>query len=442
MLEEFKHSWNNEFDNWRSKEIFLAISGGKDSMALSHILLSLNVRHTLLHCNFQLRGDDSKGDEAFIEAYAKENNLPFHSVRFDTKIFAQENKLTIQEAARKLRYDWFDSFIDYKKQQLLFTAHHGSDTIETFFLNLMRGTGLKGLTGIDIERGYILRPLIPFTVDLIEAYISENNIIYREDKSNADVNYNRNFVRHELIPLIEQRARGFDKKMASTIDSLKSIQSYLKAEATRIQQDLFKETNQYTSVNIQELYQVHDAILEEILKRYVIQRSQLNEFKTFMSSSSGSVFLSRDFKFTRQRDTIYIEQIITSSVKNTPLIIKAVGPVYQMADGPCDFQLATTNNQQAFSKDTLQWDAHSVKLPLTIRFWNEGDRFQPLGMQGSKLISDYITDKKLNPIEKQEFMVVLDSTGQIVGIPGHTISEGTKITDETTSILTLTKRFS
>ncbi|MGB1103481.1 MAG: tRNA lysidine(34) synthetase TilS [Crocinitomicaceae bacterium] len=437
MLKEFKHRWSTEIDNWKNKSIFLAISGGKDSMALSNILLKLGISHHLLHCNFQLRGKESDLDEKFVKEYALENNLEFSSKRFDTKLFASQNKLTIQEAARKLRYEWFDTIVKNDSDSILFTAHHGTDSIETFFLNLMRGSGLKGLTGIPLKRGYVMRPLLPFSVDVIIAYIDKHQIDYREDQSNLDTLYQRNFIRHEILPLINERSTDFDKKMESTFASLQSIQSYLAKQAQRQHQSVFRKKNKYIEANINDVLTTHKAILTIILEDYGIRRSQFDAFKSFLNSISGSQFHTTSHRFTIHGNVVYIEPNNKIVQSNQSLKIDRFGKTYKFSDSDQLFILLTDDRPANFSSDLLQWDANKVTLPLNIRIWREGDRFNPLGMAGSKLVSDFITDKKINPIEKQQLQVVIDGEKRIIGIIGHTIADHSKIDASTKTILIL-----
>lgn len=440
MLKKFEEIWGAEMEAWRKTQVFLAISGGKDSMALSHILIKLKINHTLLHCNFKLRGQNADDDEEFIKDHARKNNLHILTQSFDTKKISQELNLTIQETARKLRYDWFDTIIKDPQTQLLFTAHHATDSVETFFINLMRGTGLKGLTGIPLHLNYILRPLSAFSVKEIEVFLNENSITYREDESNKDIFYTRNFIRNKVIPIIESRSESFDKKMNTTIDSLNEVFKYLKDQTLEVKNEIFIMCETHCEVPLSSLSKIDKVILAELFSEYGVNRSQRENFLLYLKSKNNSLYKTKTHVMIIQRNTLYIQTIENYNKWNdhkSVIEIEHVNSPIDSQEMSRAFMLSESNTIRPFSEKILQWDADKVQLPIKIRKWAIGDKFIPLGMNGSKLVSDFIVDKKINIIKKQRLLVVVDRTDTIIGLVGYTVSENHKVSSSSSKIITL-----
>jgi tRNA(Ile)-lysidine synthase len=236
MLLQFQEHLSKNLPFLKDKKLLLAISGGIDSMVLVHLLHQLNCNIAIAHCNFTLRGEESEGDEQFIRIYAEKNNIPFFVTHFDTKLFAADNKLSIQLAARQLRYIWFHQLLEENQMDYILTAHHLDDSLETFLINFTRGTGPEGLTGIPQQNDKVVRPLLPFTRDEIEAYAKENNIHWREDSSNASDKYMRNKLRHDVVPVLKSLNPSFMESFGQTLEHLQQAQSLVSGcIGTRVQ---------------------------------------------------------------------------------------------------------------------------------------------------------------------------------------------------------------
>lgn len=445
MLKKFKSILKDDFDNLQGKQLYLAISGGKDSICLSQLLSAAGFSHTLLHCNFQLRGNQSNLDEQFLEKYSKQNNLDIHIKKFDTTQIAQKQNLTIQETARNLRYNWFNTFLT-TSNKVLITAHHSDDAIETFFINLMRGTALRGLTGIKNKKGQIIRPLMSFNVDEINSHIKQNNIKFRQDQSNTDTKYLRNYLREEIIPAFEKRSENFKPKVVKTIQSLKEADSWIEKQAISFRNENFNQTNGIFSVDKNLIITQDLFFLTYLLKPFDIHRSNVNSLINALSKSTGAKFLTSSFQFTVNRGQILITENLASQNE-----LNSVSSVYQnkanQAINTFPFKLIIDNLNLNFTvhskhfpftdNNFQQTDLSKIIMPLTVRPWRHGDRIQPLGMKGSKLISDILIDKKIPLINKSKILVLVDSNENIIAVPGMLISEKVKIISTTNQVLSL-----
>ncbi|NOQ70851.1 MAG: tRNA lysidine(34) synthetase TilS [Crocinitomix sp.] len=445
MLEKFKSILINDFDNFQGKQLYLAISGGKDSIALSHLLLAAGFSHTLLHCNFQLRGHDSNLDEEFVRNFAKTNDLLVHSIKFETKNIAVEKNLSIQETARNLRYDWFKTFLTDVNDVLL-TAHHSDDSIETFFINLMRGTSLQGLTGINNNKRNIARPLLAFNTIEIEDYIKENNVNYRQDQSNFDNKYLRNYLRNQLIPAFQEKSDHFKPKVVKTMQSLKEAHTWIEKQAVSFHKTNIHQIKAGLTVDKNFILKQDQFFLTYILKPFGIHRSNVNSLINALSKSTGAKFLTSSYQFTVNRDQILITERIEP--RNNADSANEIPPnkiSYTISFFPnkitidnLQLEFTVYSKHQPFSDNNIQqFDLNQIVVPLTLRPWQHGDRIQPLGMTGTKLISDILIDKKIPLINKSKILVLTDSNKNIIAIPGMLISEKVKIISATTNILSL-----
>lgn len=435
MLEKFKEILKNDFNNFLDKQLYLAISGGKDSICLSQLLLAAGYSHTLLHCNFQLRGVESDRDEEFLIEYAAKNNLSIRSTKFKTSKIATELNCSIQETARKLRYDWFNTFLT-SKNHILLTAHHSDDAIETFFINLMRGTSLHGLTGINNQYN-IKRPLLSFGVNQIEEYLSLNKIEYRQDQSNFDNKYVRNYLRNQIIPSFQDKSENFKPKVTKTISSLNEVSSWIQKQANTFRQINFNQSASIFSVDKNALLSQDNIFLTYILKDFGIHRSNVNNLKTALSSNTGSKFLTNTHQFLLNRDEILINQLNqVQNLNNKTYSISAFPKTLTFGNSQLEFTIL--KKARPFSnKKYQQFDLNQIELPLTIRHWQHGDKIQPLGMSGTKLISDVLIDNKIAQTDKSNILVLINPQNIIIAVVGLLISDKVKLEAGTTSILHL-----
>ncbi|WP_027421052.1 tRNA lysidine(34) synthetase TilS [Crocinitomix catalasitica] len=412
----------------------MAISGGKDSMALSHLLSSLAIRHTLLHCNFKLRGNDSELDAKFVLDYAKQNDIEIHIENFDTEAIALANSSTIQETARQLRYDWFATFLNTDDNNSLLTAHHLDDSIETFFINLMRGTSLKGLTGIQYKTKQIYRPLHQFSTKDIIKYINENEIQFRHDISNDSTKYLRNKLRLEILPSITETTNNFAEKMASTLESLNEVNSWMEEKAEAFRKTHFEE-NDITIISLAILKNEARIFLIEIFKPYGIHRSNIDTFILFLNAKTGAIFNSSVFEFNIDRGYL---RIINKNNRSGQVSYTINSFPFTIETDNKKIAFTLNNKVQPFSNSNLQQiDFKKVTLPLIVRNWQEGDKIRPLGMRGQKLLSDVFIDKKLSKIQKEQQLIMVDATGLVVAIIGMIVSENVRIKNDAKEVLAI-----
>jgi tRNA(Ile)-lysidine synthase len=295
MLEKFQNHIHFYFPYLKGKKLLLATSGGIDSMVLVHLLLKLNSKVGIAHCNFKLRGNESDADENFVKQFAKENQIPFHTISFQTEKYATENKLSIQLAARKLRYDWFNEVLAKKKYDYITTAHHLDDQVETFLINFTRGTGLDGLTGIPSQNGKIIRPLLPFSREEIETFAQEKDIKWREDSSNSSNKYLRNKLRHDIIPILKELNSSFLDSFQNTLSHLKEANDLSEEASKMVYEKVVEKFDYKIEINIQQLLQFNNykSYLYQWLKEYGF--TSWEDIYDLVSAQSGKQVFSGIF---------------------------------------------------------------------------------------------------------------------------------------------------
>lgn len=412
------------------QKLVLAISGGKDSMALFHLLIAGKIPFIAGHCNFGLRGEESDADESFVKISAEQNGIPFFSIRFNTKEFADEKGLSIQEAARELRYDWLKRLAKEQHCDLIATAHHLDDSIETFFINLMRNSGPAGLSGIPEQNGTIIRPLLSFTSDEIKDYITKNHLVFREDRSNLTDDYLRNRIRHHLLPPLKDGS--FYDDMKSILADFKVISDYFEEKA----EDWLKR--HCPDRILLPLKQIKSDDRPEELLSLLLHHLGIHgtEVRKILRAETGKMFDAAHCRLLIDREKLMIlpkvdQEIAVQEVSELPYRL-------QMDDIAFEINLSQDVTVPENYK-VMKVDAAKLHFPLQIRPWREGDRFMPLGMDGMKKISDFLTDEKVNRFVKDKVCVLLSDT-DIVCILGHRIDHRFRITADTQNTLTITQK--
>lgn len=413
----------------KSDKLAIAVSGGKDSVAAAHLFNNLKRSFVIVHCNFKLRAEQSDGDEKFVIELGEklEYCSAVYNTSFDTQDYCLQHKLSIQEAARKLRYDYFQSLYNKGVFSKLITAHHQSDQLETFFINLYRGSGIKGLAGIPIQRSYIIRPMMAFNSDEISDYIDTNKIEFREDESNASNKYLRNKIRNQLLPKINQDLPNFSTRVESSLDALKSGSDLLMYLADLQRDTLIKSDVEsgFFKLELSEIdnYPHRAVFLFYLLDKYGFSLNQCEQI--LASDKTGATFYSTDFKAVINRGQLLIGNKTTQDLN---LYIQGIGEY--LVD---TYKLTLTSTSKAdFNADPFNEivDMSSIEFPLNLRNWQEGDFIQALGMEGKKLLSDFMIDNKLSVLEKSR-LKVLAKGKEVFWIIGHRISDKWKITDST-----------
>ena len=437
MLNEFLQHITKEHPFLRDKKLLIAVSGGIDSVVLTHIFHELEYNIALAHCNFQLRGKESDGDEAFVEDLAKKLDIPVFIKKFDTLQFASEEKLSVQLAARKLRYDWFNELLHQKQYDYLITAHHADDAVETFLINLSRGTGLDGLTGIPKQNGKIIRPLLPFSREQIEKYAKEQKINWREDATNEETKYLRNKIRHKIIPILKELNPNFLSTFSKTLDNLQGIRAIADDRIEEVSKDVISESvdKSIFQFNIEKLKELNNpkAYLFEMLKQYGF--TEWNDVENLLNTQSGKYVYSNSHKLLKDREFLLLSKIINSVSEDIFFIEKDSS---FLKTEKISLKITETKEPvrslKSLPSTSILIDKDLLKFPLIVRKWKEGDYFYPFEMKGKKKISKYFKDQKISNFEKENSWL-LCSENDIVWVVGQRSDDRFKITDETKHIV-------
>jgi tRNA(Ile)-lysidine synthase len=416
----YTHFQNQLNFNLNSK-IYLAISGGVDSMVLSHLLHYFKIDHTLLHCNFNLRAEDSIKDEQFIVNYAKSNRIKFQTISFDTKSESISRKLNTQECARVLRYDWFNSYLAQDDNSILLTAHHLDDSIETFFINTLRGTGLKGLAGIANGKNKIYRPLLKFTKTEIIAFAIKQNITFREDESNKSDNYLRNKLRHHIVPELKKLSPNLTEKMDTMMTELNDIDLFIS--------DYIHSFKSEDKFNLEKINTIPEFMWYKLFINQGVSRKNNTEIVKLIKSHIGSTYKTATHTLLKDRTELLISKNEIPLSLN--LQINTNTSSIEVYDGQLIFEKTKNIDSLIFSEDIAYLDFDKLEFPLTVRNWNQGDKIKPLGMKsGSKLISDVLINKKINQFKKEK-QLIIQSKNKTVWLVDLMISDTFSLTKKT-----------
>lgn len=437
MLTKFQNHLNKNFPFLKEKRLLLATSGGVDSMVLVHLLHQLNFDFAAAHCNFQLRGAESDADENFVISQvgilSHRAQSRCFTIKFDTKKFASDYNLSIQLAARKLRYDWFYELLEKENFDYILTAHHLDDSLETFLINLSRGTGLDGLTGIPMQNDKIIRPLLVFSRNEIETFANENAISWREDSSNASDKYLRNKLRHDVVPILKELNPNLLTSFERTIENLKQSQSMVDDASALVYKIVVEESENELKINLKELLKLpnYRAYLYQWLKNYGF--TAWDDIYDLVHAQSGKHVFSEDFMILRDRSCLILSQ--KSNINRNQ--IYRIDKNSNQVNIPLKFDFCNVGDISISDSNSIFVDEDRLKFPLELRKWQEGDVFHPFGMQGTKKVSKYFKDVKLSLIDKSNKWL-LCSDNQIVWIIGMRQDERFKITTNTTKILKIT----
>ena len=419
----------------KEETILLAVSGGVDSMVLMNLFLQLKQKFAIAHVNFSLRATESDEDEKLVKTIADENAILCHSKKVDTKAYAKLHKLSIQMAAREIRYQWFASLQNEFQYTSVVTAHHLEDSIETFFINLNRGTGLNGLCGIQSNKE-LFRPMLAFSKEEIRSYAQEYKIKYREDASNSDIKYERNWFRHEVLDKWKAHNPAFLKNMASTLGRLEASKKILE-EAIREELDLLElQFNQgKISFNTIEQLSSKKFILFQFLSNKGFTEDQTeNIIRGIQDKKVGNTFESKQHVILIDREYLLVQKIesVLQEIKQ-----QLITENTQSIEQPIRLQLkrlSSENYKHNASKKIEAFDWEKLTFPLILRKWKEGDKMRPLGMKGQKKISDILIDEKIPFLEKEKLWV-LCSGDKIVWLIGIKIADEYKLDEQSKKVL-------
>jgi tRNA(Ile)-lysidine synthase len=439
MLEDFINFIQKENLFKSDQKILIAVSGGNDSIILSKLFSLAKFNFGIAHVNFSLRGEESLADEVFVKKFAKTLKVPYHTICFDTNAFAEKEKLSTQVAARILRYTWFEEIRATNQYDFIATAHHQLDSAETMLINLTRGTGLAGFHGIPIKNGHIIRPLSFANQDLIYDFVVEQKLTWREDSSNATTKYQRNFIRHEIMPKFQELNLQFEQTLADTSEKIRNIEQWISAElnefkVSRVSNDA--DGNIYIPIDAGFSVEKWTVIAQQYLQEYHFSFGVINQIIAHPADKVGKLFESPSHMLNIDRGQWVISPKDHAEFK--PILIQEEDEI--VAFGLSNLHIFIEENDESFvppnSPNIACLDADSLEFPLEIRKYQEGDWFCPLGMNSKKLISDFLTDKKV-PLTIKKNTYILLSKGSVVWVMGHRIDNRNKVSDKTETVMIL-----
>ena len=433
MLDKFQQyiQKNNLFT--KENKVLLAVSGGIDSVVMVHLFKRAGYDFAIAHCNFLLRGEDADKDELLCKDLGAKLDVPFLSVPFNTKKVAEEKGISIQMAARELRYEWFREVSIMLGYDYVATAHHLNDAIETVLFNFTKGCGLRGLHGIPIKNGDTIRPLLFATRSEIENYAKEYKVTYREDASNAETKYARNKIRHEVIPTLQQINTAFEASAGKTIQRIQEAEILFDFAIKTLQDKWCKTVGEGFEIEFTAVkkHAAAQTILFESLKKYHFNADQIAKLLN-ENTQSGAIFYSSSHRLLLDREKLFV-QVLSEDEKSVEAFVQKGDTRIPLKNAVLQLDWKE-GSLESFSNDKniAYFDTDALKFPLKIRHWKAGDAFQPIGMNGmSKKLKDYFVDQKLSRFDKEKVLILENNTGEIIWIMGHRGDERFKITEKT-----------
>lgn len=437
MTEKFLNFIYSDISLKKDDKVLLAVSGGIDSMVMLHLFFKAGIKSGIAHCNFCLRGEESDKDEELVEHIASLYGMPFYSKRFNTSEYAESRGYSVQMAARELRYSWFEEIRSNNGYDYIATGHNLNDNVETVLINFIRGTGIAGLAGIKPVNGKIIRPVLFADREEIRKYCLENNIAFREDRTNAETKYIRNKLRHKVIPLLQEINPSVVTTLSENAGRINDAYELIRYLVEGLKSEIITETTDKISLDISKLqkWSGNSVFLHELFRTLGITDVPLKELRSVINGNTGSMVLTGGKRIIKNRNELLICPSLT--VKSEPYLIK----------DPEDFvmvpfieksEIIDLQEELKFSSDksTAYLDFDKLKFPLVIRKWEKGDYFYPFGMNHRKKLSDFFTDNKISFIYKERIYVML-SAGDIVWVIGARTDNRYRITESTSRVLIL-----
>lgn len=414
--------------------ILLAVSGGKDSVLMTRFFHAAGFQFGIAHCNFGLRGPESVRDEEFVRALASELEVPFYVTHFKTKSFASSKRISTQMAARELRYTWFEQIRQEENYAKIALAQHQDDAIETVLLNLVRGTGIAGLHGIQAKRDYLIRPLLYLNRDMVDSLIRSNELHYVEDSSNSSTAYARNKIRLEVIPRLKEINPGLDYTFMQNIDRFSETELLVQQAVSRAAAELIRDESGALKLSILDVGALHPAklLLGGVLKTYNFTETVVSDLLNSLSGQSGKSFYSDTHRITIDRDDLLLLPLDQVGIQ--PVSVHADDSLISLPGQKISIRqsedIRFERNQQIAYTDEAK-----LIYPLIIRQWEEGDRFMPLGMRQFKKISDFFIDQKVPLPLKSQIPVLLNGNGEVIWIAGMRQDNRYKVTSSTKKVV-------
>ena len=416
----------------RKEELVLAVSGGVDSVVLAHLCHTTDYKFSIAHCNFKMRGEESDRDENFVKDLAKKYNVPFEIKAFETKAYAEEKRLSIQEAARDLRYAWFNEL-----GKKILTAHHGDDNIETVLINFFRGTGIRGLKGMDAKHGNIIRPLLFASREQIETYATSNNLEFVQDSSNLEDEYTRNYLRIHVLPALEKVFPRVKQNLADNTVRFSNVVKIYDEAIAHQRKKLLESFGAEYRIAVLKLQKQPGAptLLYELLKDFGFSPRQIGDLLNLLEAETGRYVDSPTHRVLRNRRWLVITPL--NSTESQTLMIENDDEQVLARNFSLHFKKireAVKLNGTASTSDIAMLDANCIRYPLMLRKWRQGDYFYPLGMRKKKKLARFFIDQKLSRNEKENVWV-LESDKRIIWVVGQRIDDRFKLTPATKSVL-------
>ncbi|HEX3164715.1 MAG TPA: tRNA lysidine(34) synthetase TilS [Chitinophagaceae bacterium] len=451
LLQQYKDFIKKENLFSSRDKLLLAVSGGVDSVVLCELCKQAGYDFLIVHCNFQLRGAESERDEEFVRKLGEKYKVEVKVKKFDTEKFAEKNKMSFQEAARLLRYEWFNELVessefgvrshelmtpDSRLRTFLLTAHHANDNAETVLMNFCRGTGLHGLTGIPVSYGNIKRPLLIFTKDELMQFAKENKLEFVEDSSNLSSKYTRNLFRNEIIPAISKVYPQANENLNDNINRFKEIEKLYKLAVNDIKKKLVKEKRNEWHIPVKQLMGYNNrALIYEIIADFGFNEKQIDEVIKLAESDSGKYIDSPtlDYRIIRHRHWFIISPI--NSVESEIIIIEKGISNLEFGNGRLGIEVIPDPQFQIPNSTHIGcFDFKFIKFPLILRRCKTGDYFYPLGMKKKKKLSRFFIDQKLSKTEKEKTWVI-EMDKKIIWVVGKRIDERFKVTEKTKNVI-------
>ena len=435
MIKTFKLHIESHFKKLLDARVLLAVSGGLDSVVLAHLFSECKIDFEIAHCNFNLRGSESDADAVFVEKLAEKLHVKFHVQNFDTEAYAHDQKVSIQMAARELRYHWFEELCQLHQLPFLATAHHAKDDLETFLINLSRGSGINGLTGINAESDRLVRPLLPFSREEILAYAEANKLAWREDSSNASDKYLRNHLRHHAIPALEEAAPQFLTQFQKSQQHLKETALLLEDYTALLFSQIVTQSFKGYQFNIQKLKETPNtkAVLYQLLKDF--EFTAWDDIYDLLDAQPGKYVATAKHRLIKDRDFL----LLTEHQAETEEVLWYVD-IEKIDLNGLTLTKENVEKWDHLTKTEAIFDAEQLNFPLKLRKWEEGDWFYPFGLKGKKKLSKFFKDLKFSTIDKESVWLLCNDQ-DIIWVVGVRTDDRYKVTPNTSQFLKFTAHY-
>lgn len=435
LLKEFQHYIKQQNLFQPKDKLLLAVSGGVDSVVLCELCKQAGYDFVIAHCNFKLRGAESERDEEFVRKLGEKYGVEVFVKKFDTEKYSSKNKLSIQVAARELRYEWFQELIGSSVAAYVVTAHHVNDNIETMLMNFFKGTGIHGLKAILPKQGNLIRPLLFAKKEDLTAFASLHKLKFVEDSSNASDKYTRNYFRNQLIPDLQKVFPQVEDNLKDNLQRFREIGILYQQSINLHKKKLLEPKGEEIHIPVLKLLKARplSTIVYEIIRDYGFTAHQTEEVIALLQSGTGKYIQSSTHRAIKNRNWLIISP--NESAKAQNILVEDDEKQIEFADGKIDLELLPAINYKLQTTNFFaQLDADKIKFPLLLRKWKQGDYFYPLGMNKRKKLSRFFIDQKLSLTQKEKTWVI-EMDKKVIWILGLRIDDRFKITDKTKNIL-------